>query len=76
MNTYVDYEGDNVDVPEQGDEQECVAQFVDGSWDCSMCGCEDCRQAEYEAVEHDVESGSITEAEALERHALNDAVWG
>jgi hypothetical protein len=55
---------------------DCVAEFIDGSYDTSMCGCEDCRQAEYEAVEHDVESGSISEAEALERHALNDATRG
>lgn len=57
-------------------DDECVAEFIDGSYDVSMCGCEDCRQAEYEEIEHNVESGSISEQEALARHGMNDAVWG
>jgi hypothetical protein len=48
---------------------ECGGEFIDGVW--SGCGCGECGQAEYDAIEADVETGSITEDEARERHALN-----
>lgn len=49
---------------------ECGGEFIDGVW--NGCGCEDCMQAEDDAIEADYENGSISYDEAIERHALND----
>lgn len=51
---------------------ECEAEFIDGSY--TYCGCEDCNQGKYDAIEGDVETGALTEAEALELHRLNGAL--
>ncbi len=51
---------------------ECYAEFIDGSW--TYCGCEDCDQREYDDIEADVETGTITEAEALDQHYQNGAL--
>lgn len=48
---------------------ECAGFFDGGVW--VGCGCDECGQAEYDAIEADVESGSITEDEARQRHAFN-----
>jgi hypothetical protein len=50
-------------------DDDCAAEFIDGSW--TYCGCEECQQAEYDAIEADVEYGAISEAEARSLHALN-----
>ena len=44
-------------MPNQREETppvECYAEFIDGSW--THCGCEECDQAEYEAIESDMET--------------------
>lgn len=51
-------------------DEECVAEFVDGSLDTSMCGCEDCTQADHDEIETQYETGSITYAEAIDAHNL------
>ncbi len=51
---------------------ECYAEFIDGSW--TYCGCPDCDQSEYDDIESQVESGSLTETEALELHRWNGAL--
>lgn len=50
---------------------ECSGFFDGGVW--VGCGCEDCTDAEHDAIENDAEMGSITEDEARERHARLDA---
>ncbi|MDI5971869.1 hypothetical protein POF50_021460 [Streptomyces sp. SL13] len=51
---------------------ECEAEFIDGSY--TYCGCQDCDQREYDDIEADVETGAITEDEALNLHWLNGAL--
>ncbi|MEK8171853.1 hypothetical protein NKH77_28470 [Streptomyces sp. M19] len=51
---------------------ECSAEFIDGSW--TYCGCQDCGQAEYDDIEAAVETGDLTEAEALALHYRNGAL--
>ena len=51
---------------------ECEAEFIDGHW--TYCGCQDCAQREYDDIEADVETGNLTEAEALELHYWNGAL--
>lgn len=33
-------------APEVYDDEECVAEFIDGSWTTAMCPCEDCQDIE------------------------------
>ena len=73
MNTYVDHEGDNVDIPE---DEECWGEQIDGIWETNGCGCEDCRQVEDDAIEHAAESGRITDVQARAMHLANDAARG
>lgn len=51
---------------------DCEAEFIDGSW--TYCGCEDCDQREYDDIEAEVETGHLTEAEALDLHYRNGAL--
>lgn len=51
---------------------ECEGEMIDGIW--YGCGCEDCAQAEYDAIEADVEMGATTESEALDLHRWNGAL--
>ncbi|ASU81526.1 hypothetical protein CDO52_00845 [Nocardiopsis gilva YIM 90087] len=51
------------------DYRECVAEFIDGSYAYEMCGCEDCADAEYHAIEEQHEAGYISRDEALDAHA-------
>jgi hypothetical protein len=51
------------------EDDDCQAEFIDGSWE--FCGCDECRQAEIDAVETSVEYGAISEAEALTIYARN-----
>ncbi|MEV7422836.1 hypothetical protein [Streptomyces sp. NPDC091212] len=57
---------DTADGPE-----ECAAELVDGTY--TYCGCPDCAHGQYEDTEHDVETGALTEDQALQQHALNGA---
>lgn len=41
---------------------ECYGESIDGIW--HGCGCEDCSQAEADAIEADVECGAISETDA------------
>ncbi|MEV7871467.1 hypothetical protein AB0P17_36450 [Streptomyces sp. NPDC088124] len=54
------------DGPEQ-----CAAELIDGTW--TYCGCPDCGQRQYDDVESEFEAGHLTEAEALDQHAMNGA---
>lgn len=40
---------------------------------CGDCGA--CQEAEADAIDRALESGAISEAEALERHALNGTLY-
>lgn len=55
-------------------DRECHGEFIDGSW--YGCGCEDCDEAEDDAIEADAEMGIITDAEARAAHQLNDYIRG
>ncbi|OHV46635.1 hypothetical protein BBK14_01950 [Parafrankia soli] len=57
------------DTAAAADPDECVAEVIDGVLAVEMCGCEDCQQAEGDEIERQVESGTITEDEALAQHA-------
>ncbi len=46
------------------EDDDCGAEFIDGSW--TYCGCQDCAQREYDDTEAEVEAGNLTEAEALD----------
>ncbi|WP_405740439.1 hypothetical protein OG422_05760 [Streptomyces sp. NBC_01525] len=48
---------------------ECEGELIDGIW--QPCGCDDCQQAECDAIEADVEYGALTEDEALDLHYHN-----
>jgi hypothetical protein len=48
--------------------QECVAEQIDGSYDCENCGCPECRQETAQRIDNMVEDGTISETEAYERH--------
>jgi hypothetical protein len=52
---------------------ECEGELIDGTW-YGCGGCEECDEAEYEAIEADVEMGQMAEAEALALHARNGAL--
>lgn len=56
------------------DLDECGGEFIDGVW--YGCGCEDCDQAEDDAIEADVETGVISEVQARALHAANDYARG
>ena len=56
---------------EQPMDDDCCAELIDGTW--TYCGCPECDQSEYDDIESQVESGSLTEAEALELHRWNGA---
>ena len=51
------------------DDDGCFAEFIDGTW--TYCGCPDCDQSEYDDIESQVETGSLTEAEARDLHRWN-----
>jgi hypothetical protein len=52
---------------------ECYAEFIDGTWDTSLCNCEDCVQDDHDEIEHRHEAGDITYAEAIAAHDHIDA---
>lgn len=54
-------------------EQECVAEFIDGSYDYEGCGCEDCCDSLHDEVESRVESGYLSDDEARDEHASLEA---
>lgn len=51
---------------------ECRAELVDGTWDTSLCGCEDCVDVDRDAIEHQYEAGAISLGEALAAHERLD----
>jgi hypothetical protein len=51
---------------------ECYAEFIDGTWDTSQCGCEDCTDAECEEIERQYELGEITYGKAIACHERVD----
>jgi hypothetical protein len=53
----------------------CHAEFIDGVWDTSMCGCPECIDDEHDEIERQYETGAITLAEALDAHDRIDS-WG
>ncbi|NYI95908.1 polyhydroxyalkanoate synthesis regulator phasin [Streptomonospora nanhaiensis] len=58
------------------DDQECVAEFVEGSLTVEECGCTECRDEEADLIDAAVEQGAITEEEARDRHLRNFLMWG
>lgn len=55
---------------------QCMAEFIDGSWDTSMCGCQECVQADHDEIEYQYEQGSISLGEALAAHDRIDMGGG
>lgn len=51
--------------------RDCYGEMIDGIWNSCDCCCEDCLQADHEAIEAAHEDGSIDEDEAYARHAAN-----
>jgi hypothetical protein len=49
---------------------ECIAEFIDGTWDTSACGCEDCAESDHAEIEHRYECGDIAYGEAIAAHDL------
>jgi hypothetical protein len=47
---------------------QCHAEFIDGSWDTSMCGCPNCIDDEHDEIERQHEAGHISHGEALDAH--------
>lgn len=56
--------------------EECSGDLVDGIWETNGCGCEDCVQYENDAIEHEVEMGRISDAQARAMHLANDMARG
>jgi hypothetical protein len=54
---------------------ECVAEFIDGSYDTDSCGCPDCGDAAAEEVESQHEAGLISHEEALDKHTEIDRTY-
>ncbi|MBB0246928.1 hypothetical protein FNQ90_23085 [Streptomyces alkaliphilus] len=55
------------------DNEICAPELIDGiPYGCGTC--EECHQDEYDAIEADVETGVITDAEALDLHHRNGAL--
>ncbi|MGW2795197.1 hypothetical protein ACWC9H_35470 [Streptomyces sp. NPDC001251] len=53
----------------------CVLEYRDGRY--VGCGrCDECHDGITSQIESDASEGYITEAEAIERHAANDALYG
>ena len=44
-------ENERAHADEPADPDECTAEFIDGSWDGTYCGCPECRSRAYEATE-------------------------
>ncbi|MDF4250450.1 hypothetical protein [Streptomyces sp. WMMB303] len=40
-----------IETTEPDDPDECAAEFIDGTWDGTFCGCQDCHRRAYEATE-------------------------
>lgn len=52
---------------------ECFAEFIDGVWDTSGCGCEDCVEDDHDEIDRRYEAGDITYGQAIAAHEHIDA---